>query len=466
MIPLAVTAMMWPSCIATRRHSMEVRGLIAALVELQGDSTTTHRSLTSATTTMKLLLLMIKNVRRNLVRTILTAIGTMILVLVITGIWSVLEFLDNATAEKSSNIKGIVTERWQIPSQMPFSYARPLEDYAPASKSGAPSKDNVMTWQFYGGTTDPAKRTFDSVFFAIALEPSKIHTMMDELDSLPPAERQNLVAIADKMTQKRNGVVVGPGRLKLLKKQIGDSFKVTSFNYRGIDLEFEIVGTFPEGRYDLSAAMNRDYLNDSMDAWARKNGKPHPMARKTLNLVWFRFDDSNIFNEVADQIVNGPDFTEVPVKLETASSGIGNFLEAYRDLLWGMRWLLCPAILVTLSLVVANAISISVRERRQELAVMKVLGFVPRQILILVLGEALLLGILCGVVSSGGAYYLVNQVFGGIPFPIAFFGAFKISTHALWWGPTIGAATAFLGSVVPAWSARTVKVSEVFSKVA
>ena len=30
----------------------------------------------------------------------------------------------------------------------------------------------------------------------------------------------------------------------------------------------------------------------------------------------------------------------------------------------------------------------------------------------------------------------------------------------------LGAATAFLGSIVPAWSARTVKVSEVFAKVA
>ena len=65
------------------------------------------------------------------------------------------------------------------------------------------------------------------------------------------------------------------------------------------------------------------------------------------------------------------------MKCETASSGIATFLEAYRDLIWGMRWLLAPAILVTLSLVISNAISISVRERRMELAVLKVLGFRP-----------------------------------------------------------------------------------------
>ena len=40
-------------------------------------------------------------------------------------------------------------------------------------------------------------------------------------------------------------------------------------NYREIDLEFEVVGEFPPGRYDLSAAFNRDYLNAAMDAWSR-----------------------------------------------------------------------------------------------------------------------------------------------------------------------------------------------------
>ena len=57
---------------------------------------------------------------------------------------------------------------------------------------------------------------------------------------------------------------------------------------------------------------------------------------------------------------------------------------------------------MSLSLVIANAISISVRERRMELAVMKVLGFRPLQILVLVLGESLLLGVTAGFVAARG----------------------------------------------------------------
>ena len=159
-------------------------------------------------------------------------------------------------------------------------------------------------------------------------------------------------------------------------------------------------------------------------------------------------------------------YSNPAVKCETASSGIASFLDAYRDLIWGMRWLLVPAILVTMALVIANAISISVRERRTEMAVLKVLGYSPGQVMGLVLGEALLVGIVGGLLSSAGTYYFINEVLGGVKFPIAFFPAFKIPRDALWWGPMIGGLTAFAGSFAPALAARSVKVSEVFSRVA
>jgi putative ABC transport system permease protein len=141
-------------------------------------------------------------------------------------------------------------------------------------------------------------------------------------------------------------------------------------------------------------------------------------------------------------------------------------LEAFRDLIWGMRWLLAPACLATILLVIANAISISVRERRLEMAVLKVLGFRPYQVLILVLGESLLLGAVAGMIGAGLTYIGINWVLGGISFPIGFFARFLIPRDALWWGPTVGGLAALLGSFLPAWSARGVKVAEVFSKVA
>jgi putative ABC transport system permease protein len=141
-------------------------------------------------------------------------------------------------------------------------------------------------------------------------------------------------------------------------------------------------------------------------------------------------------------------------------------MEAYRDLVWGMRYLLAPAVLVTMALVISNAISISVRERQTEFAVLKVLGFRPWHILNMVLAEALLIGALSGLISASATYFVINHVLGGIRFPIAFFGAFFIPKMALVWGLLVGGGTALVGTFVPAWTACRVRVTEVFARVA
>ena len=414
---------------------------------------------------MKFFLLIIRNLRRNLVRSMLTGAGVMVLVFVITLIWSILGFLDEATSTKTSNFKGIVTEKWSIPSQMPFSYASTLEEGA-AREAGDVKPIDSMTWQFFIGSIDKTNIGFSTFVFSFCMEPRKLLTMMDELDSLAPGPRGELDQAIKAMEQNRQGIIVGQKRLAALGKRIGDRIKIFGLNYRDLELECEIVGTFPAGRYDNNSCINRDYLNASLDAFKASTGKAHPLAEKSLNLVWVKVPDSKAFDKMSDQITKSPMFSTPAVKIETASSGVSNFLAAYKDLLGILRWILAPSIIVTLAVVISNSISISVRERRKEMAVLKVLGFRPGQIVILVLGEAVLLGVVAGSISSIGTYFFVNRFLGGIPFPIAFFSSFPILDSALWWGAAIGFVTAFAGSIMPALSTRSIKVADVFSKVA
>jgi putative ABC transport system permease protein len=416
---------------------------------------------------MKFVLLMLKNVRRNLLRSFLTGMATIMLVLVITLVWSILDFLAEATREKEKDLKAIITERWQIPSRMPFAYAAELENGG-ARNPGDVRPTDSMTWQFYGGSLDPTKMERDNLLFAIAMEPRKLETMMDDLDKLQGKEKADFHEVVMKLEQNRQGLILGRDRLKSLKKQVGDRIKLYGLNYKEIDLEFEIVGLFPEGgRYDQSAVMHRDYLNMALEQYPLTHGgRQHPMADRTLALFWIRVNSKADFERIAEQISTSPAFTNPAVKCETAASGVANFLDSYRDIFWGMRWLLTPAAIASLCVVSANAIGISVRERRQELAVMKVLGFRPLQIMLLVLGESMLLGLLAGTLGAWGTYYLINEYFGGFALPIAFFGKFFISDGALWWGPAVGLFAGFIGSVAPAWSACSVKVTEVFSKIA
>lgn len=416
---------------------------------------------------MKYFKLIFRNVGRNPLRSALTAIVTIVLVFVITIVWSMLWLLDLVTTEKSKNFRAMVTERWAIPSRLPFAYGRALSEGA-ARNPGDVRPEDWMTWQFYGGTLDREKLTRESIVFGIACDPEKLATMMDGLDDLPADQEVQLKKNIEALKANRQGIILGESHVRAMNKRLGDRFKLTGIgNFKGIDLEFEIVGSFPPGRYDTLAAFNCDYLNNELDAYPRNHGgQKHPLADRSLNLVWLKVPDTAAFNALAKQIEDSPEFSSPAVKCETGASGIASFMEGFRDLIWSMRWLLAPACLATILLVIANAIAISVRERRLELAVLKVLGFRPYQVLFLVLGESLLMGAGAGFAGAALTYTGINWALGGISFPMAFFDRFFIPPAALWWGPFVGGLAALLGSFLPAWSARNVSVAEVFSKVA
>ena len=243
---------------------------------------------------MKFLRLVPKNLRRNIRRTILTAMGTVVLAFVVTLVWSVLYLLDEATTEKSRNLKAIITERWQIASQMPFSYAQPLSE-------GVRNADDIkpldsMTWQYFAGTLDPDDKSPANYLFLCALEPIKLATMMEELEDLKGPAAKELQENIALMEKQRNGILVGRQRLARMGKQVGNRFTAYGLNYPGIDLEFEIVGVLPPGRYDSNIVMHRDYLNNALEDYARRhNGQQHPQADKSLNVVWLRVPDQQSF---------------------------------------------------------------------------------------------------------------------------------------------------------------------------
>ncbi len=409
--------------------------------------------------------LMLKNLGRNPVRTSLIGLASTVHVRSVTLVWTNIYDLDLALRERSKDFKLIVTERWQLPSQIPIKHADYLDPRSPSflpELSGKYGPKDFMTWSFYGGSVDPTKRTAQNILFFFAMDPDHIKTMMDDLDTYDDA-------IIAKLKAKRNGCLLGLDRLRKLNLQVGDTFKVYSFNYKDIDLDFEIVGALPAGRYDPNAIMRADYFLGAFDEYERKNRKPHFMqapADRRLNLIWMRVPDRAAFNEIGELVEKSPVFAQRPVKVETASSGISSFLEAYFDLIKLFKNLVVPSILVIMALVVEIAISISIRERRTEIAVMKVLGFKPAQVMTLVIGESLLLGAVSGFVAALFMYLLINYGLGGIKFPVAFFSAFMIPVWGLFWGPAMGSLCALAGSFFPAQQARNVKVSEVFSKVA
>src|SRR5262249_55722760 len=153
----------------------------------------------------KMCLLIVKNLRRNLLRTILTSSAIMVLVLMVTGIVTVLVGLDRYTAEKAKDFKLIIMDRYQVPSQLPSSYA---DYFNPSLSSCLPeikktvSPNDFMTWSFYGGTLEKGDRpTLKNMVFFFVTEPDSVLPMMDDLEDLKPE-------VIEKLKATKNGCLM------------------------------------------------------------------------------------------------------------------------------------------------------------------------------------------------------------------------------------------------------------------
>jgi putative ABC transport system permease protein len=418
---------------------------------------------------MKFFLLILKNLRRNKLRTVLTCLATMVLVFVVTMIWTMVYFIDNFTKEKTGNLKAIVTVRYDMMGRMPLSYTDPLSQGGYMKPGDKVPKDSAA-WQFYLGNIDAEKKTRENMVFLLACDsktlPYKekkdgkaiLHKgFFDDLDPMEPE-------LIQKLAETRDGCLMGRKRIKALKKQVGDRFKVTAMDYTGIDLEFQIVGLLPSGRWDENAIMNVEYLNKAIDAYKGPGNSKHPLDQKRIDMFWLEVGEKADFPQVVEQVNSSPTFQAPPIKCETFASLVANFLDSWSGFIWFIKWVLVPGSMFSMVLLIAIAISLNVRERTKEMAILKVIGFTPIHLLLLVLGEALLLGAGSGLIAGTLIYSIANYVWGGIVMPGS--DPFPVPVLAILWGVTVGGATALIGSILPAWTARSVRASEVFARVA
>lgn len=425
----------------------------------------------------KLVLIMFRGLRRSPLRTSLTYLALFVLTFVLVFLYTIITFIGNVTTEKEANFKAIVTHKTVIPSQMPPKHYTEFKrlvteelpkKYATQYPDEPPlvvRDEDIMSWSFVGGSTDPVNKRPDNALFMFCMEPNKITTMMDGLDDLTGEEKELLDKGVKAMLENDRAIIVSKARLKKMNLEVGQDITLYGLNYPDMVFErLKIIGTLPDGKYEGVGFMNKAYL----DRLLRDKPDTYVMKDKAVNLIWVKLPNKNAFqllNGMVDPPADSKEprlFTSPPIKLETASSGIGSWLDAYKDIFFGMKYILTPAMVGIMCLVIANAISIGVRERRTEMAVLKVLGFQPRHVLALVLGEAVLVGVLAG----GMAAFLAWALVGNLKLQIAFFGAFFVPAKALILGPALGVFVSVLGSIGPALSAKNVKVAEVFAKVA
>ena len=114
------------------------------------------------------------------------------------------------------------------------------------------------------------------------------------------------------------------------------------------------------------------------------------------------------------------------------------------------------AVFFTILLVAGNTMAYTVRERTNELAVLKAIGFTDKAVLGLVLGESFALTFVGGSMGLGLAWLLVStgDPTGG-SFPV-----FYLPTRDLLFGFLLIAVMAVVAGIIPALQAQRLQIAD------
>lgn len=200
--------------------------------------------------------------------------------------------------------------------------------------------------------------------------------------------------------RERRGAIIGEETAKKFNWKIGDVFHLESIipPYRrpagAFDFVVSGIYTSDDVRYpgtDRSMMFfHFKYLDD---------GIGQPVRTKTFSVALADPSQSGSVSTTIDQMFEG---SEQPTRTETEAAFQAGLLSMAGNLALLLNSI-GFVVAFTILLVTANTMSMAVRERRTEIAVLKTLGFTSSKVMAMIISEALLIGALgagLGLVAS------------------------------------------------------------------
>ena len=261
----------------------------------------------------------------------------------------------------------------------------------------------------------------------------------------------------------RRGAVVGPELTEKFGWKIGSTFQLTSMipPYQvGHPFDFVVRSIYrpdEQGHPGTSRTMMFFHYQYLYEATGERAGVG------TFNLQIANPSQAVAISKAVDKQFENSDSE---TKTETEQAFLAGFIAQAGNLVFLLNFI-GLAVAFTILLVTANTMSMAVRERRTEIAVLKTLGFPSRLVLSLVLGEALTLGIIGGALGVGLAKLLVANL-ASIPGLGAALGSFPNITLSPMVASLTFAAGVALGlsaGLVPAVSAFRSNITSMLRQV-
>ncbi len=371
-----------------------------------------------------------RNLLRNKRRSALTLASVALALLILCLLGAALNALAGAASSNSAN-RVVVRNAISLTFQMPEAYGQRLErlDHVVAI--------TPLNW-FQGVYKDSRPENF---FPRFSTDPDTVWTVFPELE-ISDEQKQAFKA-------ERSAFVAGQELVDKYGWKLGDTITIQGDIYP-VDLELVLRGIFKQPNNtsaERQLYFHERYLEEAL-------GNPGQVGT-----YWLLLDDPDAVPQVVAAAEAMFENSEAQVRAETEEAFALSFLEMLGNVqfLFGAIGL---AIVISIFLITANTMAMAARERTREVSVLRTLGFQRSQVVGMVVGEALAIGVLGSLAGALLAFALLRALGPAIAETGLFFGGFSITPRLLLISIAIGIAIGLLSGLAPAFVAARTRIAD------
>lgn len=327
--------------------------------------------------TGKLLTIAFRNMRRQLRRTILTALTFAVAVFIYTVLVAVPWSMDRIAYNASKGLRLVVTERNN--NSLPARYCGPIRKLphvlgcAPEILWQAIYRDPKSPIVTYGVTSDITNVTASSDY-------------------------QVSADLAKKLLTDRRYAMVGYALMDEYDWKLGQPVTLSNPGDSRLTLTFIPLVEFPNEYMSHAFLFDRRMFDDAVNKVYGAN------IQDRASFLLVRVDQTENMGLVATEIDENFHNSDAETETTTESNSVANVVSAIGNIRT-IIYSLCIVVLLTVLLIAGNSMAMMVRDRIGEVAVMRALGFTRSHVGILLFAEAGMIGIGGAAIGAVVAFY-------------------------------------------------------------
>ena len=274
---------------------------------------------------------------------------------------------------------------FRIIARNKVSLAQPLPARQRATIEKIPGVRQVSPFTYFGGLFRDETTTSWAQF---AVDPARFRELI--------LEGKIIEGVYDDWVKDRNACMLGADTVRRYGLKLGDKLRFTGTFYP-VDLELTVAVIYAGTIDDRNCFFHHALLDQLMDDWGMVG-------------TWYLMADSaEAVDGVIERVNAAFENTSAEVRAETERAFQLGFVSMFGNvkLLFGS---ISAVVVFTLILVCVSTMSMAIRERFRELAVLKALGFRRRELFAFILAESFGLSMLGAFVGIGGAWLFWSTI--------------------------------------------------------